>query len=100
MFGDIEILKREGRNKLAIFIIIIFILFCSILFMNHFNEFNKYIHILPTIKKYSKYPILKKIFKSKIIYINDVNITNEYILFLSKNTLEKEMNHIKKGNGL
>ena len=59
----------------------------------------KYITILPriTLKK-NNIPTLKEIFKSRQLFINDANLTNEYIRFIKPINEKEEMKYTKAGN--
>ncbi len=60
-------------------------------------ENNHFFNILPKIStKNSKINSLKDIFKSRILYINDANITNEYIQFLRPINLKEENKYLLK----
>ena len=57
-----------------------------------FNHNNKFIELIPRIKKNKENRItnLKEIFNSRRLYINEENITREYIRYLRPIDLEKE----------
>ena len=58
----------------------------------------KYIDILPKISlEKNIYPNLKEIFNSRQLYINDVNLTNEYIRFIKPINENEEKKYKKKG---
>lgn len=82
-----------------IFLIIILIIIGYILEIIIKNQIMKYITILPriTLKK-NNIPTLKEIFKSRQLFINDANLTNEYIRFIKPINEKEEMKYTKAGN--
>ena len=84
-------------NKKTLAIIII--LFIEYLSENHLKKtILKFIEILPKISlKKNNFPNLKEIFKSRELYINDADLTNEYIRFIKPVDENEEKKFTKKG---
>ena len=98
---------NDYLNKYIIYIIF-FLKKSSVIIIMFFIEFDskmilkkkilKYIDILPKISlEKNIYPNLKEIFNSRQLYINDVNLTNEYIRFIKPINENEEKKYKKKG---
>ena len=82
-----------------IFFIIILIIIEYILEIIIKNNIMKYIGILPRITLNKKYiPTLKEIFKSRQLFINDANLTNEYIRFIKPINEKEGMKYTRVDN--
>jgi glycosyltransferase involved in cell wall biosynthesis len=83
-------------NKTFVIIILILIIYLSKILLK--NEILKYIEILPKISlENNDFPNLKKIFSSRQLYINDADLTNEYIRFIKPINEYEEKKYKKKG---
>ena len=99
---------NNDRNKNKIFLIQLIIIFISIYlllfsFINKeedtFNKcIEKFLYILPRTNPKSNNKRLKSVFKSRKLFINDANITNEYIRCIRPLTLFSKNNNIKLPN--
>jgi glycosyltransferase involved in cell wall biosynthesis len=85
-----------NNNKTFVIIILILIIYLSEILLK--NEILKYIEILPKISlENNDFPNLKKIFSSRQLYINDADLTNEYIRFIKPINENEEKKYKKKG---
>ena len=83
-------------NKAMFIILLILIEYFSEMFLK--KKILKFIEILPRISLEKDYfPNLKEIFKSKKLYINDADLTNEYIRFIKPINENEEKKYKKIG---
>ena len=89
---------KQYKSKL----LLIYTIFEIILYI---YKINKFIHILPKISLNNNKTNLKDIFESRKLYINDQNITNDYIYFIrsiikkdNRRYKQKELSEIRFNN--
>ena len=88
----------KDTKRILISFILLLIIYISAFFGKYlfkyykFNHNNKFIELIPRIKKDKENRIsnLKEIFNSRRLYINEENITREYIRYLRPLDLDKE----------
>jgi glycosyltransferase involved in cell wall biosynthesis len=92
-------LNKYTSNKIKktlFFLIIILIKYLSEFILK--KKFFKFIGILPKINlQQDNFTNLKEIFKSRQLYINDANLTNEYIRFIKPVNENEERKYKKQG---
>ena len=79
------------HDKLKLYILFIFMIFIIFNELSSINNYNKYMNIIPKTNIYGKANFnIKDLLKSRELFINDSNLTNEYIKFvrpLKNNTI-------------
>ena len=83
-------------KKVLSFLIFIIIVYIQKIFLQ--KKILKFIGIIPRISlEKNNFPILKQIFMSRQLYINEANLTNEYIHFIKPINENEEKKYKKKG---
>lgn len=75
---NLYIKKYKGK----ILLLLLSLLYSLFVIIFYICKINKFIHILPKVSLNNNKTILKDIFKSRKLYINGNNITNDYICFI------------------
>ena len=78
-------ISSKNLHKIIIIILIIFILSQDLISNTKYlqNDLSNYIHILPkTNSRGDRIPTLNEIFNSRELYINNANLTENYIQFI------------------
>ena len=75
---NLYIKKYKGK----ILLLLLSLLYSLFVIIFYIIKINKFIHILPKVSLNNNKTILKDIFKSRKLYINGNNITNDYICFI------------------